>query len=892
MNLFILFILTLLQQPLQRQNLGLVQAGPTTCVTDADCPPSWNKDAIFCSIPFVDTTSSSPATSANNTTTLPTNPNVNSEFKPSCIPYRPIGTPCQTRLDCLAHAQVELPNIQCIDEKCSDIGKTTGNYNRTKLGEDRTPLWYIILGCALILLIVGLGVFIVFYKRKFKNIKKWKRDSMDSGVEVSEAKKANGSGKCRGLSSLDPEKTLVRLTNGEEEDEGTLRGAYRTKNRGLVGEDDEDEDGKCCSRRRSGQIRYEGKEGKEAKEKVVEEEEEEDNEETLARNGKDYDHHHHHEEAEDAFNDGTLAREEELDMSAASNRRFIEINVDTLQRQGSRQSQRVIRFKNDEISHNPYSLGRSGNGGGIGKNSDEVGEIIYRNSLDPAQIDGHPTYYSSTTSSTTNPEDFHNTISSPPLPPTTRLSKQVVKKESESTLCNAITTSTSTMELTMEPGYNTMNPETHPMNPTSFTALSPDHVDRDEAEMEITSIPITTTKISSSTPRQPLFHSSRITKSSSLSKEIKVNDSFTTAATTTTTTSSSPSYYTATSSFDDLTYSTTSQNNSASAPAPAPVPVMINQRGDSRFHDSTTTTTKNAHTHTNLKTKSSNGHLNIQRNTNTNSNTNISANINANSNNQTKASYSIPVTSIQYTSRNSMNSNNNNNPSSSNHRNDSLGVVVHSKKSQIIGENNANVKKSTNPFKNLNDVNVNINQASAMTSSSSYAAALNSRNNRQSNVAVPVTPSSGGGGGGVGYNNSARVYKPMSFVPNPPSQPSQTMTITPSHIHGYSPYKPLQLSQFQLQQQQYQLQQQQQQQQHLQLQQQQQQQQLQLQQQLQRQQKQQPQHRSYPVQQRQLQTNAFSTNSYGMVTSTARPMNGNSSTPYTNSNPTNHLPMN
>jgi len=162
------------------------------CSTDKDCPPSWDENAIFCNTPIYNDNSSSKRKkkvirkynkrndSSNDIIVYDGSEVVKidpekvetlsqSYYNPVCVSYRPMGYPCKTRTDCLANKNVDLPFIQCVDSKCTDLGKTTGNYVKNNQGNhnNNPKSWYVGLGFGIVAIILILGLIsIMLYSKK------------------------------------------------------------------------------------------------------------------------------------------------------------------------------------------------------------------------------------------------------------------------------------------------------------------------------------------------------------------------------------------------------------------------------------------------------------------------------------------------------------------------------------------------------------------------------------------------------------------------------------------------------------------------------------------------------------------------------------------------------
>ncbi|OUM68655.1 hypothetical protein PIROE2DRAFT_57970 [Piromyces sp. E2] len=164
-----------------------------SCKTDSDCPPAWDKNAIFCSTPIYNQNneigndeddylykrdddiendvvvydgSLVVEVDAENPESLST-----SQYNPVCISYRPLGYPCKVRSDCLANDDVDLPYIQCVNSTCTDLGKTTGNYMKNAKGNHnkKSKYWYIGLGLGIITGVIVLGcIGLLLYAKKKK----------------------------------------------------------------------------------------------------------------------------------------------------------------------------------------------------------------------------------------------------------------------------------------------------------------------------------------------------------------------------------------------------------------------------------------------------------------------------------------------------------------------------------------------------------------------------------------------------------------------------------------------------------------------------------------------------------------------------------------------------
>jgi len=191
------------------------------CKTDSDCPPSWDKNAIFCSTPVLPTGNSYKRRSedeivvydgsekvyvdVNNPETLS-----RSEYSPVCIPYRPVGYKCEKRLDCLANENVDLPYIQCINGTCADLGKTTGDYMKTIRGNHKkgSKYWYIGLGLGIVAIILFLGCSALITEGKRK-----KR------TEEKTQKKAKKNNKNNYNDYKNKDKTTVTCINGEDDED-------------------------------------------------------------------------------------------------------------------------------------------------------------------------------------------------------------------------------------------------------------------------------------------------------------------------------------------------------------------------------------------------------------------------------------------------------------------------------------------------------------------------------------------------------------------------------------------------------------------------------------------------------------------------------------------------
>jgi len=167
-----------------------------SCKTDSDCPPAWDKNAIFCSTPIYSQNleleneddeddeydlykrddlddiivydgSQVVKIDENKPETLSS-----SHYNKVCISYRPLGYPCKVRSDCLANDEVDLPYIQCVNSTCTDLGKTTGNYMKNARGnhKKRSKYWYIGLGLGIIAAVIILGcISLILYGKKKKN---------------------------------------------------------------------------------------------------------------------------------------------------------------------------------------------------------------------------------------------------------------------------------------------------------------------------------------------------------------------------------------------------------------------------------------------------------------------------------------------------------------------------------------------------------------------------------------------------------------------------------------------------------------------------------------------------------------------------------------------------
>ncbi|ORX41485.1 hypothetical protein BCR36DRAFT_416741 [Piromyces finnis] len=163
-----------------------------SCTTDNDCPPSWDKNAIFCSTPIY--SKNSELSDSSNKYRRQENGNDDviiydgtqlveidenkpetlsqSSYNKVCISYRPMGYPCKIRSDCLATDEVELPYIQCVNFTCTDLGKTTGNYMKNIRGnhKKKSKYWYIGIGLGIITSVIVLGcVGLLLYGKKKKN---------------------------------------------------------------------------------------------------------------------------------------------------------------------------------------------------------------------------------------------------------------------------------------------------------------------------------------------------------------------------------------------------------------------------------------------------------------------------------------------------------------------------------------------------------------------------------------------------------------------------------------------------------------------------------------------------------------------------------------------------
>jgi hypothetical protein len=184
------------------------------CTTDSDCPPSWDKNAIFCSTPILHTEYSYNRRSEDKVVVYDGSEKVyvdindpetlsRTKYSPVCISYRPVGYKCKKRLDCLANESVDLPYIQCINGTCADLGKTTGNYMKTIRGNHKkgSKYWYIGLGLGLVVIILffGCSTLIIQDKKKKKNEEKTQKDNKNN---VNSYK----------------DKTIVTCVNGDDED--------------------------------------------------------------------------------------------------------------------------------------------------------------------------------------------------------------------------------------------------------------------------------------------------------------------------------------------------------------------------------------------------------------------------------------------------------------------------------------------------------------------------------------------------------------------------------------------------------------------------------------------------------------------------------------------------
>jgi len=162
------------------------------CSTDKDCPPAWDENAIFCSTPLYNYNSNikkkkkvirkyNKRDDSSNEIIVydgsevveidPENVETLSQsyYNPVCVSYRPMGYPCKTRTDCLANKNVDLPYIQCVDSKCTDLGKTTGNYVKNNRGNhnNNPKNWYVGLGFGIVAIILILGLIsIMLYSKK------------------------------------------------------------------------------------------------------------------------------------------------------------------------------------------------------------------------------------------------------------------------------------------------------------------------------------------------------------------------------------------------------------------------------------------------------------------------------------------------------------------------------------------------------------------------------------------------------------------------------------------------------------------------------------------------------------------------------------------------------
>jgi hypothetical protein len=156
------------------------------CKTDDDCPPSWNKNAIFCSTPVLNLHNNYYRRSDSEMVVYDSSQEINvdvnkpetlshSKYHPVCVSYRPIGYKCEKRLDCLANKNVDLPYIQCVNGTCTDLGKTTGDYMKNVRGNHKKNIkyWYIGLGIGIVVVVLLIGCYsLMVVSKKRKIIKK------------------------------------------------------------------------------------------------------------------------------------------------------------------------------------------------------------------------------------------------------------------------------------------------------------------------------------------------------------------------------------------------------------------------------------------------------------------------------------------------------------------------------------------------------------------------------------------------------------------------------------------------------------------------------------------------------------------------------------------------
>jgi len=190
------------------------------CKTDSDCPPKWDKNAIFCSTPFLNQNEVN-RRSENDIVVYDGSEVVNvdpdkpetlsqSEYSPVCLPYRPVGYKCEKRLDCLANDDVDLPYIQCINGACADLGKTTGNYMKTAQGNHKkgSKYWYIGLGLGIVTVILFIGCSTLMVIGKNKKIEK---QNMEEKIKRENEKDIN---------AYEEDKTTVTIINENDYDDG------------------------------------------------------------------------------------------------------------------------------------------------------------------------------------------------------------------------------------------------------------------------------------------------------------------------------------------------------------------------------------------------------------------------------------------------------------------------------------------------------------------------------------------------------------------------------------------------------------------------------------------------------------------------------------------------